>query len=444
VFLLCVKRPVVLQLPYLCGAMTVLHLQKPDRHLVADVPLDGSKSISNRALIVMALAGANPDRLTGLSTSKDTMTLQRLLQQTEGILNAGDAGTTFRFMTAYLAVQPGTQVLDGSARMRERPIGGLVEALRTLGAGIEYLEKEGYPPLRIGSLPLRESSRPARIEIDGSTSSQFLSALLLIGPYLPGGLELVPVGRLVSRPYLEMTLRLMQSFGAKVEWQGETIVVAPGTYQPGNYAVEADWSAASYWYSMAVFADRLDLKLRGLYANSTQGDAVLSTMMEKFGIQTAFETDGIRLTHSGKELSQAFQWDFLECPDIAQTLAVVCGGMGTPGLFSGLETLSIKETDRIAALKNELKKVNVAFAKLPKRMHQKFPDQEFYLTEGKAQWDEAPEFATYGDHRMAMAFAPLAFLAPIVIEHPEVVAKSYPGFWQHLEQVGFQLAVSTR
>ncbi len=414
----------------------LLRLHKPDRHLHADLALDGSKSISNRALIILALAGVDPDDyLTNLSTSKDTRTLRQLLANQTDTFDAGDAGTTFRFMAAYLSLQPGTQILTGSDRMRERPVGALVTALRTLGAPIDFLAKEGYPPLRIGDAAhLGQGNR--RIEIDGGTSSQFLSALLMIGPYLPNGLELVPTGTLVSRPYLEMTLGLMRYFGAQAEWQGDSIVVAPGTYTARALVVEADWSAASYWYAQAAFADSLDLRLRGLFADSVQGDAVLARMMQVFGIQTVFEKDGIHLTKNNQAVRPVFEWNFVTCPDIAQTLAVVCGGLGVQGIFSGLETLYIKETDRISALKNELQKVGVSFAKLPPHFSKKSPDQRFYQVEGKAIWSDIPQFATYGDHRMAMAVAPLAYFGAICLENPDVVVKSYPQFWEHLAQTG--------
>lgn len=419
--------------------MQVLQLSKPDRTLRGEITLEGSKSISNRALIVLALAGADPgDWLQRISASKDTTTLQRLLTQTgSDVYDAGDAGTTFRFMTARLCLQPGTQTLTGSARMLERPIGALVTALRSLGADIEYLGNEGYPPLRIG--PPQQLGKTSReVRIHGGTSSQFLSALLMIGPCLPNGLELIPEGNLVSRPYLEMTLQLMRHFGAQVDWQGESIVVAPGAYTPKKFVVEADWSAASYWYAMAALAQSPDIRLNGLFADSWQGDAVLSQMMQSFGIQTVFEEKGIHLQASGIAPRPVFEWDFLECPDIAQTLAVVCAGLGIQGIFSGLETLSIKETDRIAAIRNELAKVGASFSKLPPHFSKKNPDRKFYLVDGKAHWKETPQFATYGDHRMAMAFAPLALLAPVAIEDPEVVRKSYGSFWEHLREVGFE------
>lgn len=411
--------------------MDVIRLHKSDRNLHGTLALNGSKSISNRALIALALAGAKPaDWLSNLSTSKDTVTLNALLSQEGDTYDAGDAGTTFRFLAAYLAIKPGQQTLTGSARMQERPIGPLVDALRLLGADIQYLGNEGYPPLLIGA-PNPDAAKNAKIGVAANVSSQFLSALLLIGPYLPDGLELIPEGPLVSRPYLEMTVQMMRYFGATVEWQGDAIQVQPGCYTPKRLAVEADWSGASYWYALAAFSDGLDLRLEGLHANSWQGDAAIVAMMERFGITTTFEDNGIRLTKSGAAPKPFFEQDFLECPDIAQTLAVICGGLGVSALFSGLETLSIKETDRIAALKAELAKVDVTFVKLPAHMSKRSPGKTFYNIQGKAAWTTPPQFATYGDHRMAMAFAAFAMLGDVAIENPKVVGKSYPEFWEH-------------
>ncbi|MEO6759123.1 MAG: 3-phosphoshikimate 1-carboxyvinyltransferase, partial [Saprospiraceae bacterium] len=325
--------------------MQAIRLFKSDRNLQGGIQLAGSKSISNRALIVLALANADPAHyLSRLANARDTVTLQRLLAQSETTYDAGDAGTTFRFLTAYLATRPGMQILTGSARMQERPVGALVEALQSLGADIRFLEKEGYPPLQIGEPKnLGVASREVCIQAD--TSSQFLSALLLIAPYMPQGLVLIPEGPLVSRPYLEMTVQLMRYFGAQVDWQGDHIQVSPGHYTPKPLVIEADWSAASYWYALAAFADKLDFRLGGLFADSWQGDAVLAKMMLEFGVQTNFEADGLHLTRSDQAPRPIFEWDFLDCPDLAQTLAVVCAGLGRQGLFTGLDTLAIKETD---------------------------------------------------------------------------------------------------
>ena len=416
--------------------MEAIALHWPARNLCGTLSLNGSKSISNRALIALALAKADPSAwLSNLSTAQDTRTLQHLLAQGGEAYDAGDAGTTFRFMAAYLAIQPGIQTLTGSARMLERPIGPLVDALRALGADVQYLGQEGFPPLRLGT-PTFSGTEAPRIRVVANISSQFLSALLLIGPYLPQGLELCPDGPLVSRPYIAMTVAMMRYFGAEVHWEGDTIQVLPGGYMPRTLVVEADWSAASYWYAMAAFADAVDLRLEGLTADSWQGDATLVGMMARFGIQSYFDANTLVLKKSEKQSAPFFEWDFLACPDIAQTLAVVCGGLGTLSIFSGLETLYIKETNRIAALKVELGKVGVSFVKLPAHMNKRSPGKTFYQVQGKASWDIPPHFATHGDHRMAMSFAAMSMLGPVVVEHPDVVTKSYPLFWEHLRQVG--------
>ena len=407
-------------------------LSKPDRHLQGDIHLDGSKSISNRALIIRALSGEHFE-IENLSTSKDTQLMQQLLASDGEVLDAGAAGTTFRFLTAHLATQEGSRTLTGTERMKQRPIRLLVDALRKLGANIEYLENEGYPPLRIHSP--RHLGATNQLSIPADTSSQYLSALLMIAPTLPNGLELELVGNLVSRPYLEMTLRMMAHFGVRHSWEGNVIKVQAGKYQPRPFTVEADWSAASYYYAMAAFSERCDLRLHGLFEDSWQGDSVLVGMMRAFNVESLFDKNTVQLTRL-PGTKPFFEWDFLPCPDVAQTLAVVCGGLGVQGLFSGLETLRIKETDRIAALQNELAKVQVFLSKLPDRFSKK-PDKEFFMVEGKAVVEGSPLFHTYEDHRMAMAFAPLAMLGEIRIEEPGVVEKSYPGFWEDLRGLGF-------
>ncbi len=407
-------------------------ISKANLHINGTIHLDGSKSISNRALIIRALCGED-FAISHLSTSKDTVTMQQLLAAKDApMLDTGAAGTTFRFLTAFLALQEGTQVLTGSARMKQRPIGVLVDALRQLGASIDYVEKEGYPPLKINSPNIGTTNQ---LQIAANVSSQYISALLMIAPYLPNGLQLHLEEHIVSRPYIEMTLRLMQYFGVEHTWDAQGITVLPQTYQAKPFRVEADWSAASYYYSMAAMADQLDLQLDGLWPDSAQGDAVLTEMMEHFGVKTTFNETGVHLSKNTAPSEGAFEWDFIRCPDVAQTLAVVCGATGRQGIFTGLETLRIKETDRIAALQKELAKVHVQFSPLPIRLA---PDKqkEYFMVEGEAHPDQ-PSFATYEDHRMAMAFAPLAMLGPIQIEHPMVVEKSYPRFWEDLQHLGF-------
>ncbi len=412
----------------------VYRLSKPGPEIGGEVTLDGSKSISNRLLLIRALC-AEAFPIEGLSTSDDTRRMQDLLASEEEVLDAGHAGTTFRFLTAYLAFREGSQILTGSSRMKQRPIGVLVDALRSLGADIEYLEAEGFPPLRIGSprsIPAR-----GRVTLPADTSSQFISALLMMTPVFPQGMELTLTGRVVSKPYIQMTLDLMDAFGLRSSWRGDTIRVESGTYQPRAFRVEADWSAASYFYSMMALASEGEIQLNGLYRDSFQGDAAIARIMETLGVLTMFNEDGVRLRKKPTR-TRLFEWDFLECPDLAQTLAVACGALGMPALFTGLETLRIKETDRIAALKTELEKVGVHFIELPKQFARR-SGKIFFSLDGKADLSQEPRFATYQDHRMAMAFAPLALLGPVQIEEPTVVAKSYPRFWEDLQKIGFEI-----
>ena len=415
--------------------MTAYTIRKPEKKLLGEITLAGSKSISNRALIIQALC-EDDFEISALANAKDTDLIQALLASNDPVRDAGAAGTTFRFMTAYLAMQDGEQILTGTERMKQRPIGVLVDALRKLGANIEYLEKEGYPPLKIG--PLSNEVSVNKLSISASTSSQYISALLMIAPTLPKGLELTLEGKIVSRSYIEMTLNLMEYFGIKYDWKENVIIVPPQKYTARPYTVEADWSAASYYYGMAALADEVDLQLNGLFPKSVQGDAVLSQMMEHFGIHTTFNEGGIHLKKTTQGQVPEFKWDFIQCPDVAQTLAVVCAGVGTRGIFTGLDTLSIKETDRIKALEDELSKVGAYF--LPaERTDDMLPEKKYFEVKGKAKVNKKPVFATYEDHRMAMAFAPLAMLGEIIIEEPSVVEKSYPDFWQDLELLGFEI-----
>jgi 3-phosphoshikimate 1-carboxyvinyltransferase len=417
----------------------IYEISKSDRRIVGDITLDGSKSISNRLLIIKALC-EKPFRIDNLSTSKDTQTLDKLLQQptTETTFDCGAAGTTFRFLTAYLALQNGTQILTGSDRMKQRPIGKLVTALRSLGCNIEYLENDGYPPLKINT---PNSLTTNALSISADTSSQYITALLLIAPTLPNGLRLTLEGTIVSLPYINMTLALMQHFGVQHAWDGNTIVVEKQTYTSKNITVEADWSAASYYYALAAFADELDLTLRGLFKNSLQGDSVATELGFHFGVDTIFDdnTEGsLKLKKTGHPKAEMFEWDFLKCPDIAQTFAVICAGSGVQGLFTGLETLFIKETDRVAALKTELAKGGVHFSKLPVRFSKR-SQKQFFMVEGTTKFEETPTFPTYEDHRMAMSFAPLAMYQPVRIEDPAVVNKSYGNFWRDLTALGFEI-----
>jgi 3-phosphoshikimate 1-carboxyvinyltransferase len=406
-------------------------LQKDKLNIAGRIKLSGSKSISNRALIIRALCRQHFP-VERLANAKDTQLIQGLIRQEGDIFDAGAAGTTFRFMTAFLAAKEGTQILTGTERMKQRPVEVLVDALRHIGADIEYLEKAGYPPLKINTAS--RLGTPNTIEMPASTSSQYISALLMLAPTLPQGLTIHLKGKVVSRPYIEMTLNLMEYFGVHHSWAQNTITVHPQAYQPRPFVVEADWSAASYYYSMAAFAEQVDLQLDGLFENSLQGDAVLAEMMTAFGIKTTFNETGVHLSKSGHTRPALFEWDFLKCPDLAQTLAVTCAGTGVSGQFTGLETLRIKETDRIQALQNELAKVEVSFDPMPSK-------HDYYSTLGQVNLPAVniPVFDTYEDHRMAMAFAPLGMLGPIKINEPMVVEKSYPQYWKDLQSLGFTI-----
>ena len=414
-------------------------LSRKSTPLQGEITLDGSKSISNRALLIRALAGEHfPIHRLGIS--KDVELMQTLLAQHQttaanAIFDAGAAGTTFRFMTAFLAMQAGEQTLTGTERMKQRPIGILVDALRKLGANIDFLEKDNYPPLKIKAPNLLNISE---LSIAANTSSQYISALLMLAPNLPNGLKLTLEGKIVSRSYIEMTLALMQHFGVAHQWEGQTISIAPQAYQAQEFTVEADWSAASYYYSMAAIAEEVDLQLNGLFEQSVQGDSVLPKIYEKLGVRSIFNENGVHLSKTGISPQPILEHNFLLCPDIAQTVAVTCAALGVTGMFTGLETLYIKETDRIAAVQNELGKVQAYLSKLPGRLTNN-SEQEHFMLEGKAQVISSPTFATYEDHRMAMAFAPLSMLGTIRMAEPMVVNKSYPNFWRDLAKIGFEI-----
>ena len=414
-------------------------LSHPHPTLNGRIALTGSKSIANRALIIRALT---PGGFTihRLATADDTVRLERMLASDDEVLDAGPAGTTFRFLTGFLSRRPGHQILTGSQRMKERPIGILVESLRELGADIEYTEKEGYPPLKIGHSAL---DRANALTIAADTSSQYISSLLMLAPTLPDGLRLTLDGEIVSIPYIKMTLSLMAYFGVESRWEGQTIVVPAQPYQPREFTVEADWSAASYYYGLAALADSADLQIDGLFPNSIQGDSVVAKLYERFGLTTTFNDAGLRIEKpAGAPVPPLFEQDFVECPDIVQTLMATCAGLGVQALYSGLQTLFIKETDRVAAMKAELGKLGVALYKIPAHMSGTGPGQQLFAQEGKADFSAGtPTFATYHDHRMAMAMAPLALLHPVRIEDPEVVGKSYPDFYGDLGKVGVLVEV---
>jgi 3-phosphoshikimate 1-carboxyvinyltransferase len=410
--------------------ITIDHLREK---VSAVIDLNRSKSISNRVQIIKALCEEDFE-IKNLSDSDDSQLLKSLLsQQSPDEYDAHHAGTTYRFLCSYLATQPGQKVLTGSSRMKERPIGPLVEALTSLGADIQYLEKEGYPPLSIGAPP---ATWQEEVTLPADISSQYISSLMMIAPTLKNGLTIHLEGELVSRPYLEMTVRIMEYFGAEVTWADQSIIIKNTPYTARPFDVEADWSAASYYYSIAALSPMgSSIRLLGLYEDSLQGDSKIAEIMESFGVRTDYEVDGILITKDA-EHKPFIEYDFIEQPDLAQTVIALCGALGVHGLFTGLKTLRIKETDRIHALQEELNKYGVFLSKVPPRFAKK-AQKEYFMVEGTAEYNEEAIIETYRDHRMAMAMAPLAIKFPVKMNKPGVVSKSYPLFWEHLKSCGF-------
>ena len=412
--------------------MSVIRVSHPTGIIDGKIKLEGSKSISNRVLIIQALCKKKFD-IKRLSKSDDTQVLHKLLSANKlKEYDVHHAGTSFRFLTAYLAIQKGKQVLTGSSRMKQRPIGPLVEALRQLGCQIDYLGKKGYPPLKIGKP--RKLDSAYEVNIDAGISSQYISALLLIAPTLPNGIKLNLTGDLVSESYLNMTLKTLAYFGIEYSKEGQTITIAPQDYQAKDFVVEADWSASSYYYAIVSMAKEGQVSLKGLFEESTQGDAAMVGIGRMLGVDSKW-VDGRLVISKDVHSAISLEYDFINQPDLAQTIAVICAANGVQGKFIGLKTLRIKETDRIEAVDTELAKLNSSF-KQNGHKH----DSELYEIGPKINFEKGlPRFKTYKDHRMAMAFAPLALLAPIEISKPEVVSKSYPTYWEDLKSLGFKI-----
>ena len=459
--------------------MNTYTIVSPER-LNVTVPLPASKSISNRALIIYALTGCQqlPDNL---SDCDDTDVIIKALRDMPEVIDIMAAGTAMRFMTALLAATPQTadfrtktlddrlqteddrpkasHLLTGTERMKHRPIKLLVDALRHLGADISYAGEEGFPPLRISGRQLEGGL----LEVAGSISSQYISALLLIGPMLKNGLTLRLKGDVISRPYIDLTLWTMKEFGAVAEWTGvDTIEVKPQGYTPRPYLVENDWSAASYWYEMVALSKdpEAEVRLEGLMDGSRQGDSSVRYIFSLLGVKTKFEntTAGIPTTvtlrKSGHCVSR-LEYDFSNAPDLAQTIVCTCCALGVPFHFTGLQTLKIKETDRIEALKTEMLKLGFVLTDIDGRELVWNGDRsEFRVHSSQlaarsstvnrelstVNYQESID--TYEDHRMALAFAPLSLIMPISINHPQVVTKSYPHFWNHLREAGFTIVQS--
>lgn len=424
----------------------------PPSSIRTSIQLPASKSISNRALIIHAL-GKGDCLPENLSDCDDTRVMVKALTEGGDTIDILAAGTAMRFLTAYFSITPGQRILTGTARMQQRPIQLLVDALRQLGADIAYTNREGFPPLRIrGKEPNncelknckqenceqevcekgKKESLCSELTLQGNVSSQYISALLMIGPMLPHGLTLHLSGNIISRPYIDLTLQLMGEFGAKAEWTSEsTITVHPQPYHSVPFTVESDWSAASYWYEMAALSEEAEIELTGLFPNSYQGDSRGRELFSQLGVETAFTPHGVKLTKSGQRVER-MEADLVDIPDLAQTFVVTCALLNIPFRFTGLQSLKIKETDRITALRNELRKLGYAI--------EEENDSVLYWNGERCEAEVSPLIATYEDHRMAMAFAPAALCCPSVrIAHPHVVSKSYPRYWDDLRQAGFRM-----
>lgn len=397
----------------------------PDEMLETQVSLPLSKSISNRALVINALTdGALP--LKKVAKCDDTDVMVAALSSEEACVNIGAAGTAMRFLTAYYSSQPGREiVIDGTERMRHRPIAVLVDALRACGATIEYVGEECYPPLRISGKKLHGGD----ITLSASVSSQYISALLMIAPTMEQGLRLTLEGDIISRPYIMMTLSMMRQWGVESEFVGNIITIAPQKYAPVDFEVEADWSAASYWYEIAALSSG-DVSLQGLNSRSVQGDSEILKYFEGLGINTRFNDEMVELEPS-PDLVPRLNIDLSDQPDLAQTIVVTSCMLGIPFHITGLSTLKIKETDRLEALRTEMLKLGMVLT--IER------DSELIWDGTRRPIYEFPVIDTYEDHRMAMAFAPVSIFIPgIVINNIEVVSKSYPDYWQHLQDAGFK------
>ncbi len=401
-------------------------ISAPLKAVTKTIHIPSSKSISNRMLIIRSLA-ASGATLHNLSDSDDTKVLSKALDTEADLKDVGHAGTAMRFLTAYLSTQAGIHTLTGSQRMKQRPVGPLVDALKHVGARIEYLENEGCPPLKIQGGGLTGGI----IAIEAGISSQFISALMMIAPMLEGGLNIQLQGRIVSASYIEMTLSLMNSCGAGARFDGRTISVPQHAYCVEDFRVESDWSGASYWYQVAALLPGSEITLPNLNQNSLQGDAALIQIFESLGVLTTFNEQGLILLSQKQDLPRQYTYDFTTCPDLVQTLAVSLCALDVPFRFTGTSTLRVKETDRISALQTELKRVGFVLNAEPGGAWLEWDGE-------RCDPESDPVIQTYHDHRMAMAFAPLAIsLGKISIEDPGVVSKSYPGYWKDLEKAGF-------
>ena len=396
-----------------------------DKFKDSTIYLNSSKSESNRLLIIKALS-EKEITIKNLSKANDSVLLKNLLESENLVVwDAQDAGTSFRFLTSFLAIKKEHVVLSGTERMKKRPVKVLVDALNKIGAEILYLENEGFPPIYVKG---KINQVKNKLDIPGDISSQYISSLLLIAPLLEKGIEINIEEPFYSRPYVNMTLNLMNSFGIKSAVKGNKISIKNQEFSSGSYIVESDWSAASYWYSILSISDDINnLTLQGLKKKSNQGDSVISELMKSFGVNTQYKEDGIVLTKIKLD-TEEIELDFRDCPDLAQTILVVAAYHKIKLKVSVVESLKIKETDRLVAMKNELKKIGCDF----------YEEGNYWILEKRSrEIDDELSIDTYKDHRMAMAFAPLASKKSLIINDPDVVVKSYPTYWEDLKKVGF-------
>jgi len=366
-------------------------------------------------------------RIENLSSADDTQELKRLLASPFKILDVKNSGTSMRFLIAYYCVINKNKVITGSHRMQHRPIGKLVDALRYIGFKIHYLQNEGFPPVEI--IPAERTHLKYTVDVGADESSQFISALLMIAPVFPDGLTIKLQNKIVSKSYIQMTLDLMKLCGIKNTWKKKEIRIDCQKYLPSVYHVGPDWSAASYWYSIIALSQEGQMVLKGFKEKSMQGDQIITSWMKDFGVSTKYTEDGIILKKESEPLVNEMTFDFNDCPDLAQTILVLAAAKNINLKIKGLKTLRIKETDRIAALHKELRKIGAQLIQ-----HK----TDFY--ELKPNWSyNGEKIETYDDHRMAMSFVPIAMTGNIELSKPVVVSKSYPEFWEHLKNAGFEI-----
>jgi len=389
------------------------------------VDLPASKSLSNRALMIRAMCGWGFD-IVNLGTAEDTLHLEKALNFDSRHIFAGDGGTTIRFLTALLCCKQGDWQLSGSPSLSERPIHVLVDALLSLGARIEYTTKTGFPPLRIHGQKLKGG----KITIQADASSQFISALLLVAPLMEEGLELTLRGKIVSRSYINMTLKMMAYFGIEYQWEGSRITVTPQRYMPSNITIEPDWTAASYFYEMVALCEAGSLQLNHLQHSELQGDSRLPELMSKLAVETEFTKQGVLIYPNAGPVARDLSFDLTDNPDLTQTIAFTCAALGREVSFEGIDHLRIKETDRLQAIQWELGKIGFGFERNDGIWHIQRKENPVKLL----------QFNAYGDHRMVMSLAPLAVrYGQITIDRPEVVNKSFPDFWAQLKRIGFEI-----